>query len=92
MPYAPLVDTATVRSALEETTRVLRADGADLRVLEADPRTARIRLQLDLDGVSCLECVLPPDILEQVLASALSRRIAGEFELLVEDPRRATPS
>jgi Fe-S cluster biogenesis protein NfuA len=84
------VDEATVVSALEDTARVLRADGADLRLVDADPRTLRIRLELELAGVTCEDCVLPPDMLERVVMTALQKRIPGEFELVLEDPRRST--
>ncbi len=76
-----------VAAAVEEVARVLRADGADLVLVEADPRTARIRLRVELDAVGCAECVLPPEQLRSTLAASLQRRIPEEFELLVDDPR-----
>ena len=45
-------------------------------------------LLLDLSGVSCEDCVLPPDQLHDTIAAAISRRVPGEFELVVADPRR----
>jgi Fe-S cluster biogenesis protein NfuA len=83
------VDEALVTTAVDELAGFLRADGADLRVCEADPKTARIRLALVLDGVTCEDCVLAPDELHETIAGALARRIPGEFELIVDDPRRA---
>ena len=55
---------------------------------DANPKTARVHLALVLDDVTCAECVLPPDELRDTIADALQRRIAGEFELVLDDPRR----
>lgn len=76
-----------VAAAVDEVARVLRADGADLVLVEADPKTARVRLRLVLDSVSCAECVLPPDMLRETLDASLQRRVREEFELVVDDPR-----
>jgi hypothetical protein len=82
------MDPTAVAAAVDELAGFLRADGADLLVREADPKTARIRLALVLDNVTCEDCVLPPAELHDTIAEALQRRIPGEFELLLDDPRR----
>jgi hypothetical protein len=82
-------DRATIDAAVDDLAGFLRADGADLLVRDADPRTDRIHLALVVDDVSCAECVLPPDDLHATIADALQRRIPGEFELILDDPRRA---
>lgn len=74
--------------AVEELARMLRADGADLLLLEADPTTLRVRLEVRFDNVSCAECVLAPDELVRTVTEAIARRVPGEFELVLEDPRR----
>jgi Fe-S cluster biogenesis protein NfuA len=81
---------ADVASAVDEVARLLRADGADLTLVDADPRTARVRLALVLDGVTCEDCVLPPAMLFDTIEQSLHRRVAGEYELLLDDPRAAT--
>jgi hypothetical protein len=83
------MDPALVVAAVDELAGFLRADGADLLVREADPRTARVHLALVLDDVTCADCVLAPDELRDTIADGLQRRIAGEFELVLDDPRRA---
>ena len=83
------MDPVVVGEAVDELSGFLRADGADLLVREANPQTARIHLALDLEHVTCADCVLPPDELRITIADALQRRIAGEFELVLDDPRRA---
>ena len=83
-----IVDVQLISAAIEETGRFLRADGADLLLLDADPKTARVRLRLVLDGVECADCVLPPDALFETIVDALQRRAPGDYEVLVDDPRR----
>jgi len=82
------VDAQAVTDAVEELARMLRADGADLLLIEADPRTLRVRLEVRFDNVSCAECVLAPDELVRTVTEAIGRRVPGEFELVLEDPRR----
>jgi Fe-S cluster biogenesis protein NfuA len=82
------LDPAAVAEAVEEIGRIIRADGGDLVLVASDPATLRISLTLDLSGVSCEDCVLPPDQLHDSIAAAIGRRVPGEFELVVADPRR----
>jgi hypothetical protein len=42
---------------------------------------------LDVTDASCAECVLPTDLLHQVISDAISRRVPTEFELVLQDPR-----
>jgi len=83
-----MIEHSAVVAAVDELAGFLRADGADLLVCEANPKTARVHLALVLDGVTCADCVLPPDELRVTIADALHRRIAEEFELVLDDPRR----
>jgi Fe-S cluster biogenesis protein NfuA len=81
-----------VTAAVEEVGKVLRADGGDLVLVAVDPKTDRIRIRVALDQVSCMDCILPPDMLEEVITDSLRRRVRGEFELVIDDPRRSTSS
>jgi len=83
------MDPERVASAVDEVAGFLRADGGDLVLVDADPRTARIRLAVVLDGVSCDECILPPEVLYDTIEHALAGRVVGEFELVIDDPRRS---
>ncbi len=76
-----------VAEAVEEMGALLRLDGADLRLVDADPKTDRIEIALELEGVDCEECVMPPALLEQMISDAVSRCVRGEFELVLRDPR-----
>jgi hypothetical protein len=82
------VDVDAVRVAVGEVGRILRADGGDLLLVEANPATRRVRLALRLEDVLCADCILPPDELEQTIRLAIERRVPGELELLLDDPRR----
>jgi hypothetical protein len=83
------IDHDRVAAAVDELADFLRADGADLVLRDANPKTARVHLSLVLDDVSCADCILPPDDLRDTIAAALARRITDEFELVLDDPRRA---
>jgi Fe-S cluster biogenesis protein NfuA len=84
------MDASTVAAAVDELGRFLRADGADLLLVEANPKTARVHLRLVLDTVGCEECVLPPAELRETINESLQRKIVGEFELVLDDPRAST--
>jgi hypothetical protein len=81
------VNTEDVAAAVEEMGAILRLDGADLRLVEADPKTDRIEVALELEDVDCDDCVMPHGLLEQMIADAVGRRVRGEFELVLRDPR-----
>ena len=83
------MDTDAVAVAVDELARVIRADGGDLVLVAADPRRACITLRLELEGVTCADCVLPPDALFETVRQSLARQVRDEFELVIDDPRRA---
>lgn len=85
-----MMDDASVSAAVDDVGRVLRADGADLVLVEANPKTARVHLRLVLHSVACEECLLPPAMLRETIHDSLQRRIVGEFELVLDDPRLAS--
>ena len=82
------MNASAVTEAVEDLRRMLRADGADLVLLGADPKTDRIHLRLELDDVSCADCVLAPDALRQTIEQSLQGKVGGELELVLDDPRR----
>jgi hypothetical protein len=82
---------AAIAAAVEETRALLRSDGADLRIVEVDPRAARLRVAVDLSQVECQDCVVPPEVLRTVIRSNLERSYPGELEILIDDPREGAP-
>jgi Fe-S cluster biogenesis protein NfuA len=81
------VNVDAVSTAVEELAAIIRADGGDLVLVKADDAMDLVEVRLDLEGVSCLDCILPPDQLRQVLEEGIARRVPSEFELVVHDPR-----
>lgn len=81
------MNTDGVAEAVEEMGALLRLDGADLLLVSADAKTDRVEVALELGGVECEDCVMPPELLEQMIGDAVRRRVRGEFELVVRDPR-----
>ena len=81
--------TETIAGALEEARALVRSDGADLELVEANEKAARIVLRLDVSNASCATgaCVMPGAMLEPLVAEAIARHIVGEFELQILDPR-----
>jgi hypothetical protein len=81
------VNVDDVAAAVDELGSLLRADGGNLVLVSADPAIDRVEVQVELDDVSCADCILPPDELRKVIADGIGRRVRGEFELVVRDPR-----
>jgi hypothetical protein len=82
--------TEIVDAALEDARSLVRSDGADFELVEANEKVARIVLRLDVSNASCETgaCVLPGDMLQPLVAEAIARHIPGEFELQIVDPRQ----
>ena len=83
-----MIARADVDRAVEELRPLVQADGADLLLDHVDTDGGRVTLRLDLDGVTCLECVLPPDPLHGMVVDAMSRRVPGLATVSIEDPRQ----
>jgi hypothetical protein len=83
------VNVEDVRIAVGELASLLRADGGDLVLVTADPAIDRVEVRVELDDVSCVDCILPPEQLRTVIEAGIGRRVTSEFELVVHDPRDA---
>ena len=75
----------SVEAIVAELNEIVRPDGAEL-VLRAATLTS-VRLELDLSRSSCPECVVPKELLVEILAANLATVApdVGAIELL--DPR-----
>jgi len=83
-------DSSAVERAVEAARALVRADGADLELVSADARRARIVLRLDVAGLRCEDggaCLVTKQLLEPQLLAAMQRELSGEFELRLQDPR-----
>ena len=73
--------------AVDELQVLVSGDGARLEVVEADPEGARLHLRIDLSEVECVDCVLPPAALRDMLGDSIRRRTGRDVEVVVDDPR-----
>ena len=78
-----------LEAALDEARALVRSDGADLLLVEADTATARVVLKLDVGDETCATgaCVMPGEALRPMIADVLSRRLRGALDLRLIDPR-----
>ena len=86
------MSTDSITDAVFEAGILLRADGADLHLVEFDEANAHVRVAVDVSGSNCPECIIPPDLLADMLADAINRSYTSRVEVEVDDPRRDDPS
>jgi hypothetical protein len=72
-----------------ELRETVNGDGVDLRLVGISERERRVELELGLADAGCADCVLPPDALQAMVASALQRSHPGDYTVVVHDPRTA---
>jgi hypothetical protein len=72
----------SVNSALEPLREGFQADGADLAVEAASEEVVRVRLVTTEE--TCLECIMPAEVITRVLESSLRETFPalGRFELV----------
>jgi hypothetical protein len=80
-----------IEAGVEAARTVVKGDGADLILVNADAKRGRIELKLDVTNLTCDDgtCLLPGRLLEGMITAKLQEHIEGEFELKLEDPRQA---
>jgi len=76
-----------VERAVDDAGVVLRADGADLLLVEFDAAVPMVRVAVSLEGAECPECVIPPELLADIIGDAVRRGVDGDITVIVEDPR-----
>jgi hypothetical protein len=78
-----------VDAGVEAARSVVRGDGADLVLVKADARRARIDLKLDVANLTCDDgtCLLPGRLLKPMIEARMREHLQGEWELRLEDPR-----
>ena len=79
------MDETTITPALDELRGLVQADGADMTVTGVDGGT--VNLQLVVETASCVECVMPREILEQVALDIFQRNGVGADTVVIDDPR-----
>ncbi|MFM0347817.1 UGSC family (seleno)protein [Paraburkholderia sp. RL17-347-BIC-D] len=79
---------ATVTTELvEEVCNQYSQDGLSFRLLNLDNEGRRIELALEFEGVECMDCVMPAEHLERLIASSLKKQIDVPVEIKLHDPR-----
>jgi hypothetical protein len=79
------MDVATITPALDEIKGLVQADGADMLLTAVEGAT--IRLQLVVESASCVECVMPREILEQIALDIFRRGGVAAASVAIDDPR-----
>jgi hypothetical protein len=79
------MDETTITPALDELRGLVQADGADMTVTGVDGST--VNLQLVVETASCVECVMPREILEQVALNIFQRNGVEADTVVIDDPR-----
>jgi hypothetical protein len=75
------------QATLEELAAIVEPDGARLVVRDASPST--VTIELDLSESSCPECVLPKDLLVDILSTRLQEADPDLRTVQLVDPREA---
>lgn len=77
----------SIEDAVLDAGVLLRADGADLRLVSFDQERGELHVAVDLDGAECAECVIPPELLSTVITDAITRAYGATVNIVVDDPR-----
>ena len=75
----------TVDAVVAELNEIVRPDGAELRVTERSETS--LLLELDLTNSECPECVVPKDLLLEILRKNLATADPDVREVELHDPR-----
>jgi hypothetical protein len=75
----------TVAAVVDELNEIVRPDGAVLRIRESS--TTALRLELDLSESSCPECVVPKDLMLEILVSRVALVDPDVRTIELDDPR-----
>ena len=71
--------------AITPLREALRLDGGDLALTGLTDGV--LRLDLRVEGASCLECILPKEFLESLVLTRVGKVVPGIFAVEVFDPR-----
>jgi Fe-S cluster biogenesis protein NfuA len=80
----------SVAEVVAELSAMLGGDGGSLELIAVDETSGAVSLRLDLDGVPCSDCVLPPDRLRDVVDTRLRSAVPTLGPLMLDDPRVAS--
>lgn len=75
----------SVDAVIAELNEIVRPDGAELRVLDLSPTS--LRLALDLSNSTCPECVVPKQLMLEILQTNLATLDPDIRTIELDDPR-----
>ena len=75
----------SVEAVVAELNEIVKPDGAELRVVEQSPTS--LRLALDLTNSECPECVVPKQLMLEILATNLATLDPDIQRIELDDPR-----
>ncbi len=78
---------AEVVSELGRLDELVMYDGAAFELAGVDGAAHSVSLRLRLDGVECLDCVMPRDFLEQLALNVLKPSLPDLVRVEIDDPR-----
>lgn len=74
-----------IKAFIELFRKSFQADGADLILDSLESRKLKLRIQVSEKG--CRECIMPPEVVAEIIASNLKEELGLEYqvEVLIED-------
>ena len=75
----------SVDAVVEELNEIVKPDGSVLRVRESSPTS--LHLELDLSGSSCPECVVPKELILDIVRSRVALVDPDVRTIELDDPR-----
>jgi hypothetical protein len=79
------VISAGAAEAIEKLNQIVRLDGADLRIISGSATS--ISLELDLSQSTCPECVVPSELMLDILRANLVEADPDIAQIELHDPR-----
>lgn len=76
---------SSVEDVLNQYRPALEADGVGLEILNLEAE--EIKLKLTFQENSCMDCVLPKETLEMMLAKSIENVTGMKVHVELEDPR-----
>lgn len=71
-----------INELLEAFRGPFKADGGDIEIVRIDGNTLTVRIVIGPTG--CRECITPPEVVEQILASNIKERLGLDCKIKVE--------
>ena len=71
-----------INELLEQFRKPFQADGGDIQIVKLDAKTLTVRIIIGPTG--CRECITPPEVVKQILASNIKERLGLDYEINVE--------